>query len=63
MEQHKNKLTDLHKESLDRLERYVGSNELLAPTDKQKIQAAKNDWQNAWNNLMEALLILEKIEI
>jgi hypothetical protein len=60
---HKNKLTDLHKESLERLELYVDSNPLLEPSEKKKIQDAKNEWQNAWVNLQEALLILEKIEI
>jgi len=60
---HKNKLTDLHKESLERLEQYVDSNALLEPSEKKKIQDAKNEWQAAWVNLQEALVILEKIEI
>jgi len=29
----------------------------------EKIYNAKEEWQMAWNNLMENLLILEKIEI
>ena len=60
---HKNKLTELHKESLDKLEQYVASNALLEPSEKKKIQEAKDEWQIAWTKLQETLLILEKIEI
>jgi hypothetical protein len=60
---HKNKLMDLHKESLEKLEQYVDSNPLLELSEKKKIQDAKKEWQTAWVNLQEALVILEKIEI
>ncbi|HTC01472.1 MAG TPA: hypothetical protein VK705_12400 [Ferruginibacter sp.] len=60
---HKNKLTELHKESLERLEEYIASNAFLELNEKKKIQDAKNEWHNAWINLQETLLILEKIEI
>ena len=60
---HKKKLTDLHKESLEGLDLYIDSNPLLELSEKKKIQDAKNEWQTAWINLQEALIILEKIEI
>jgi hypothetical protein len=60
---HKSKLAELHKESLEKLEQYIASNVLLELNEKKKIQDAKNEWHNAWINLQEALLILEKIEI
>jgi len=60
---HKSKLAELHKESLEKLEQYISSNVLLKLNEKKKIQDAKNEWHNAWINLQEALLILEKIEI
>jgi hypothetical protein len=60
---HKNKLKDLHKESLEKIEQYVASNTLLEPSEQKKIHDAKTQWQLAWVNLEEALLVLEKIEI
>jgi hypothetical protein len=60
---HKNKLTNLHKESLEKLEQYIASNTLIEPSEKKKIHDAKNEWQEAWIKLQEALIILEKIEI
>ncbi|HMG82193.1 MAG TPA: hypothetical protein VK559_04090 [Ferruginibacter sp.] len=60
---HRNKLADLHKESLQKLEETVASNTLLAASERKKIHDAQNEWQNAWIKLEEALLILEKIEI
>jgi hypothetical protein len=59
----KSKLAELHKESLEKLEQYIASNVLLELNERKKIQDAKNEWHNAWINLQEALLILEKIEI
>lgn len=60
---HKNKLTELHKESLDRIEQYLASNTLLEPSERKKIHDARDQWQNAWVNLQEAMLVLEKLEI
>jgi hypothetical protein len=60
---HKAKLEDLHRESLEKLEYYVNANKLLAPSDHKKIQDAKNEWQEAWIKLQEALIVLEQLEI
>ena len=60
---HKNKLTELHKESLERLEEYIASNAFLELNEKKKIQDAKNEWQEAWIKLQEALIVLEQLEI
>ena len=61
---HKKKLEELNKESLQKLEEYVKSKkDSLKEDDHKKLHHAKEEWQVAWNKLMEALLILERIEI
>jgi hypothetical protein len=59
----KNKFNTLNKEALEKVENYMkekGSEEM---DHHEKIHNAKEEWQIAWNKLMEAMLILEKIEI
>ena len=59
---HKNKLEELNKEALEKLEDYMkqkgGSGE-----EHSKVHSAKDEWQVAWNKLMETLLVLERLEI
>ncbi len=63
MEQ-KKKLEELNKESLQKLEDYVESKkDNLKKEDHEKLHNAKEEWQNAWNKLMEALIVLERLEI
>jgi hypothetical protein len=61
--EHKKKLEDLHKESLQKLEDYVKTKETLKEEDHEKLHRAKEEWQAAWNKLMEALIVLERLEI
>lgn len=62
--EHKNKLEELNKESLQKIDDYVQTKkEKLKPEDHEKLHKAKEEWQVAWNKLMEALLVLEHIEI
>lgn len=60
---HKTKLEELNKESLLKLEEYMKAKASLKEEDHQKLHKAKDDWQYAWNQLMEALLVLERLEI
>jgi hypothetical protein len=63
MEQ-KKKLEELNKESLQKLEDYVASKKAnLKEEDHEKLHHAKEEWQKAWNKLMEALMVLERLEI
>jgi hypothetical protein len=61
--EHKKILEDLNKESLQKLEEYVKTKEALKEEDHEKLHQAKDEWQTAWNKLMETLMVLERLEI
>lgn len=60
---HKKKLEDLHRESLEKFDEYLKAKGEIEPDHHEKISEAKKDWQVAWSKLMEALIVLEKLEI
>ncbi len=61
--EHKKKLEELHKESLQKLDDYVKAKGSLKEEDHEKLHQAKEEWQKAWSKVMEALIVLERIEI
>ena len=61
--EHKKRLEDLNQESLQRLEEYLKTKEIIVEDDHEKIRKAKEEWQVSWNKLMEALMVLERLEI
>ena len=61
--EHKKKLEELNKESLQKLEEYLKTKEILIQEDHERVHKAKEEWQLAWNKLMEALIVLERLEI
>lgn len=61
--EHRSRLEELNKESLLKLEEYMKAKQTLKDEDHEKLHKAKNDWQYAWNQLMETLLVLERLEI
>ena len=62
--EHKKKLEELNKQSLHKLEEYLKAKEIVLKEDEhKKLHSAREEWQVAWNKLMEALLVLERIEI
>lgn len=63
MEQ-KQKLEELNKESLQKLEELVAlKKDELKQEDHDKLHSAKEEWQKAWSKLMDALMVLERLEI
>ena len=60
--EHKNKLEELNKETLEKLEAYM-KEKGDESEHHQKVTDAKNEWQVSWNKLMETLLVLERLEI
>ena len=60
---HKTSLEELNKASLTKLEEYIQARSALKDTDHEKLHKAKDDWQYAWNQLMETMLVLERLEI
>jgi len=61
--EHKKRLEELNKESLEKLEEYLKTKETLLQEDHEKVHLAKEEWQVAWSKLMEALMVLERLEI
>ena len=61
--EHKKKLEELNSESLQKFDEYVKAKGELKSEDHEKLHKAKDEWQVAWNKLMEALMVLERLEI
>jgi hypothetical protein len=61
--EHKKQLEELNSESIRKLEEYMKSKEGLKEDDHKKLHTAKEEWQIAWNKMMEVLMVLERIEI
>ena len=61
--EHKKKLEELNKESLQKVEEYVNAKGAIKEEDHEKLHKARHEWQAAWNKLMEALIVLERLEI
>jgi len=60
---HKEKLEQLHKESLQRFEEYLKAKGDVGKEHHEKIHEAKKNWQLAWSKMMEALIVLENLEL
>ena len=61
--EHKKSLEELNKEALEKLDDYVKSKGAAAEEHHEIIGAAKDKWQAAWNEFLEKLVVLERIEI
>jgi hypothetical protein len=60
---HQKELKELHNKSIDKFNEYISSKKTLKKDDHKKLQLQRDKWQNAWNEMMETLLTLERIEI
>ena len=60
---HKEELDELHKKSLSKFDEYLENNPGASKEAQEKLQQEKNEWQVAWNKLMETMLVLERLEI
>ena len=56
-------LEALNNDALEKLEAYMKSKADLSAEQHEKINQAKDKWQLAWNEFLETLLVLEKLEI
>ncbi len=60
---HKEGLDELHKKSLNKFDEYLQSKSGTSKDEHQKLLQEKDEWQIAWNKLMETILVLERLEI
>jgi len=60
---HTKHLEALNKEALEKLDEYIKAKGEAAAGHHEKIGTAKDKWQAAWNEFLETLLVLEKLEI
>jgi hypothetical protein len=61
--EHTKHLEELNKETLAKLEEYMKTKRTAGTEHDEKISTAKEKWQAAWNEFLETLLALEKLEI
>ena len=61
--EHTKHLEELNKETLAQLEDYIKTKADASEEDHEKIGAAKDKWQGAWNEFLQTLVVLEKLEI
>ena len=61
--EHKEKLEELNKVSLEKAEEYLKSKGEIEQEHHEKISEAKKEWQASWNKFLEVLMVLEKLEI
>lgn len=61
--EHTKHLEELNKETLSKLEAYIQTKADASAEDHEKIGAAKDKWQSAWNEFLQTLIVLEKLEI
>ncbi len=61
--ENKKHLEEINQESLQKLEEYIKKSSASTEEHHQKMDAAKAKWQAAWNEFLETLLVLERIEI
>lgn len=61
--EHKEHLEALNKEALEKLDDYIKTKGDAGAEHHEKINTAKEKWQQAWNEFLETLLVLEKLEI
>jgi hypothetical protein len=59
----KKRLEELHKEASKKFDEYVKAKGELKEEHREKLQEAHANWQNAWNKLVEVLMVLENLEI
>ena len=61
--EHTKRLEELNKEALEKLDEYIKSRGEVAEEHNEKIGIAKDKWQSAWNEFLETLVALQKVEI
>lgn len=61
--EHTKQLEDLNKETLAKLEDYIKNKGEAGAEHHEKINTAREKWQAAWNEFLETLTVLDRLEI
>ena len=61
--EHTKHLEDLNQETLKKLEAFMKTKGEPTAEHHEKILSKQKKWQLAWNEFLETLLVLEKLEI
>ena len=61
--EHKEKLEELNKAKLEKIDEILQSKGEVSEENQQKISEAKKEWQASWNKFLEVLMVLERLEI
>jgi ribosomal protein L11 methylase PrmA len=61
--EHTKQMEELNKASLEKLEEFMKTKQEADPEHHEKVASAKEKWQAAWNEFLETLLVLERLEI
>ena len=61
--EHTKRLEELNKEILEKLDEYIKARGEVAEEHTEKIGTAKEKWQSAWNEFLETMVVLQKVEI
>ncbi|MGG9971537.1 hypothetical protein ACQ33O_07055 [Ferruginibacter sp. SUN002] len=61
--EHSKRLEELNKEALEKIEELIKNKGEFAAEHAESIMTAKDKWQSAWNEFLETLVVLEKLEI
>ena len=61
--EHTKQMEALNQEALHKLEELIKTKGQAGEEHTEKLHAAKDKWQAAWNEFLETLLVLEKLEI
>ena len=61
--EHKNKLEELNKQSLEKIEELLKSKSELKAEDYERLTKAKHKWQDSWTEFMNIVMYLETLEI
>ena len=61
--EHKKELEDLNKKSLEKIDEYLKAKGTLDKEHGEKLTEAKNKWQSSWDDFMDLLMYLERLEL
>ncbi len=61
--EHRKHLEELNTAALQKIDDYMKTKNINDEVHKEKLDAAKNKWQASWNEFLETLMVLERLEI